>query len=95
MLGDVLPKDGQGRIIDGAEGMFVEPGGKLISATNPERKPGETITLDPDFNQLREGESTVKLVEEDGSLYAVGCAHSAGYREYKRDGSYKTMYSAW
>ncbi|WP_415713396.1 chemotaxis protein CheW [Maridesulfovibrio sp.] len=89
MLGDVLPQDGQGRIIEGAEGMFVEPGGKLISATNPERKPGENITIDPDFTQLKNGESAVKLVEEDGSLYAVGCAHSAGYREYKRDGSYK------
>ena len=89
MLRDVLPQDGQGRIIEGAEGMFVEPGGKLISATNPELKPGETINLAPDFTQLNEGESTVKLVEEDGSLYAVGCAHSAGYREYKRDNSYK------
>ncbi|WP_320176216.1 chemotaxis protein CheW [Maridesulfovibrio sp.] len=89
MLGDVLPKDGQGRIIEGAEGMFVEPGGKLISATNPARKPGEIINLDPDFTKLNEGESAVKLTEEDGSLYAVGCAHSAGYREYKRDGSYK------
>ncbi|NDV28712.1 chemotaxis protein CheW [Desulfovibrio sp. JC010] len=89
MLGDVLPQDGQGRIIEGAEGMFVEPGGKLISSTNPERDTGEIITLDPDFTQLSEGESAVKLIEEDGSLYAVGCAHSAGYREYKRDGSYK------
>ncbi|TIH13537.1 chemotaxis protein CheW [Marinifilum sp. JC120] len=89
MLSDVLPQDGQGRIINGAEGMFVEPSGKLISSTNPKRKTGETINLDLDFTQLDEGESTVKLVEENGSLYAIGCAHSAGYREYKRDGSYK------
>ncbi|NDV24576.1 chemotaxis protein CheW [Desulfovibrio sp. JC022] len=89
MLTDVLPQDGQGRIIEGAEGMFVEPNGKLIASTNPDRNPGETINLDHDFTQLTEGESSVKLIEEDGSLYAIGCAHSSGYREYKRDGDYK------
>lgn len=88
MLNDVLPRDGQGEILDGAEGMFIEPGGKLISSTNPDHKPGTTINLAPEFKHLKEGESTVKLIEEDGKLYAVGCSHSAGYREYKRNGTY-------
>lgn len=89
MLTDVLPQDEQGRIIEGAEGLFVEPDGKLISATNPKRTPGEIINLDPDFTQLNGGKSCVKLIEENGALYAAGCAHSAGYREYKREDSYK------
>ncbi|WP_419780362.1 cache domain-containing protein [Maridesulfovibrio sp.] len=89
MLSDVLPRDAQGEILEGAEGMFLEPQGKLISSTNPEHKAGDVIKLDPDFKNLNEGESTVKLLEDEGVLYAVGCAHSAGYREYKRDGSYK------
>ncbi len=88
MLSDVLPRDGQGEILEGTEGMFVEPGGKLISSTNPERITGEMISLEPEFKQLGEGKSIVKLIEENGSLYAVGCAHSAGYREYKTDGTY-------
>ncbi|WP_415718388.1 cache domain-containing protein [Maridesulfovibrio sp.] len=89
MLHDVLPRDAQGEVLDGAEGMFVEPQGKIISSTNPDHKAGEIIKLDPDFKNLKEGESTVKLIEDEGVLYASGCAHSAGYREYKRDGSYK------
>ncbi|WP_319761229.1 chemotaxis protein CheW [Maridesulfovibrio sp.] len=89
MLNDVLPRDGQGEIAEGAEGMFVDPEGKIISSTAPDRTPGENIKLDAEFKQLKEGESTVKLLEEEGFLYAVSCAHSAGYREYKKDGSYK------
>ncbi|WP_432735677.1 cache domain-containing protein [Maridesulfovibrio sp. FT414] len=88
MLNDVLPRDSNGQIMEGAEGMFVEPGGKIISTTSPDRRVGESIQLDSDFRNLKEGESTVKLVEEDGNLFAVGCAHSEGYREYKRDKHY-------
>jgi len=88
MLQDALPRDGQGAILEGAEGMFVEPGGKLIASTNPEHRPGETVDLADIFCQLACGQFTSHLVSEGDKLYAVGCAHASGYREYKRDGIY-------
>ena len=68
--------------------MFVEPGGKLIASTNPEHRPGETVDLADIFCQLACGQFTSHLVSEGDKLYAVGCAHASGYREYKRDGIY-------
>ncbi|BCS53507.1 cache domain-containing protein [Geobacter sp. SVR] len=88
MLNDALPRDGMGHILDGSEGMFVEPNGKVIASTNPDIKPGDKVDLASIFCQLDSGQSTSHLVSESDKLYAVGCAHSAGYREYKRDGAY-------
>ncbi len=88
MLHDALPRDGAGRILEGSEGLFVEPNGKVIASTNPEHAPGDTVDLAGIFCQLACGESTSHLVADDDKLYAVGCAHSLGYREYKRDGGY-------
>ena len=88
MLHDALPRDGAGRILDGSEGLFVEAGGKVIAATNPDYAPGDTVDLDGIFCQLACGQSTSHLVSDGDKLYAVGCSHSAGYREYKRDGGY-------
>lgn len=88
MLKDTLPRDGNGEILKDSEGMFVELDGKIISSTNPNRKPGETINLPNEFKQLSSGQFISKLIEEDGKMFAVGCAHSDGYREYKRDGGY-------
>jgi hypothetical protein len=88
MLSDALPRDGAGHIVDGSEGLFVEPGGKIIASTNPEHAPGDMLDLAEIFRQLTSGESTSHLAADGDKLYAVGCAHSAGYREYKRDGGY-------
>jgi len=88
MLHDCLPRDGQGDILDGSEGMFVEPGGRVIASTNPDIAPGDMVDVSQVFCQLACGQFTSHLVSEANRLYAVGCAHSAGYREYKRDGVY-------
>lgn len=88
MLRDALPRDGSGAILDGSQGLFVEPGGKIIAATNPDIVPGDSLELTGTFCQLSCGQSTSRLVADGDKLYAVGCAHSAGYREYKRDGGY-------
>jgi len=88
MLRDCLPRDGQGDILDGSEGMFVTPGGRVIASTNPDIAPGDVVDVSQLFCQLTCGQFTSHLVAEGDRLYAVGCAHSAGYREYKRDGVY-------
>ena len=88
MLRDALPRDGAGDILDGSEGMFVEAGGRIVASTNPEHEPGDTVDLAGVFCQLACGQSTSHLVSDGDRLYAVGCSHSAGYREYKRDGGY-------
>ena len=88
MLNDALPRDGSGNILEGSEGLFVEAGGRIVASTNPEHAPGDTIDLAGVFCQLACGQSTSHLVAEGDRLYAVGCSHSAGYREYKRDDGY-------
>ncbi len=88
MLRDALPRDENGGIVEGSEGMFVTLDGKVVSSTNPNIKAGAVIDLPSDFSSLTSGESVSKLVAENNKLFAVGCSHSAGYREYKRDGAY-------
>jgi len=88
MLNDALPRDGSGEILKGSEGLFVEPGGRIVASTNPDHAPGDTIDLAGVFCQLACGQSTSHLAADGDRLYAVGCSHSAGYREYKRDGAY-------
>lgn len=87
MLNDVLPRDSHGNIVN-SEGFFVEPDGKVISSTSTRYKAGDKMKIDKEFLELGNGESCVKLIETDEGLYAVGCAKSAGYREYKTDGVY-------
>jgi hypothetical protein len=88
MLHDCLPRDGSGGILEGSEGLFVETGGRIVASTNPEHAPGESIDLAGGFCDLACGQLTSHLVSEGDKLYAVGCAHAAGYREYKRGDGY-------
>lgn len=89
MLRDCLPRDGQGEILEGSEGLFVEPGGRVVAATNPEIAPGDMLDLSRMFRHSGDGQFDAHLTAEDDRLYAVGCARSDGYREYKRDGVYE------
>ncbi|WP_031483127.1 cache domain-containing protein [Maridesulfovibrio frigidus] len=88
MLNDALPHDGNGDVLEGSEGMFVGTDGKIVASTNPNHKPGDRIDIPTEFKQLSCGEFTSELVEEEDKLFAIGCAHSAGYREYKRGDGY-------
>jgi len=88
MLGDALPRDSQGAVLEDSEGLFVDATGQVVASTNPAIVPGDRVDLAGIFCQLACGQTTSHLVAEEGRLYAVGCAHSAGYREYKRDGNY-------
>ena len=38
---------------------------------------------------MKSGESKSLLIEEEDGLYATGCVHSSGYREFNiQDGTY-------
>ena len=88
MLGDTLPRDGNGNVVAGAAGFFAEAGGTLVAASEDHLHPGEACPLQPQWLALGQGECHSQLESVDGVLYAVGCARSRGYREYKRDGRY-------
>jgi len=88
MLGDTLPKNGEGEVITGAASFFAEAGGTVVAASEAHMHPGESCQLQPQWLALGQGECTSQLESVDGVLYAVGCARSRGYREYKRDGRY-------
>jgi hypothetical protein len=59
-----------------------------VASTNPEHAPGEVVDLAGVFCDLACGQLASHLVAEDDRLYAVGCAHACGYREYKRGDGY-------
>ena len=88
MLGDTLPKDSEGTVVEGAASYFAEAGGTLVAASEAQMIPGEACPLQPQWLALGQGECHSQLESVDGVLYAVGCARSRGYREYKRDGRY-------
>lgn len=88
MLGDTLPKNGDGEVIAGAASFFAEAGGTLVAASEVHMHPGESCELRPQWLALGQGECASQLESVDGVLYAVGCARSRGYREFKRDGRY-------
>ena len=88
MLGDTLPKTGEGTVVEGAASYFADAGGTLVAASEAQMIPGEACPLQPQWLALGQGECHSQLESVGGVLYAVGCARSRGYREYKRDGRY-------
>ncbi|CAI3234376.1 cache domain-containing protein [uncultured Desulfovibrio sp.] len=89
MLQETLPKDAQGVVRKGAAGLFVDAGGTVIASSLPDLPPGATYRLHKEWLTLDEGESRSYLESQAGVLYAMGCARSRGYREYKRDNRYR------
>ena len=78
----------EGKVVEGAAGFFAEAGGTLVAASEAHLIPGESSVLQPQWLAMGQGECHSQLESVDGVLYAVGCARSRGYREYKRDGRY-------
>lgn len=95
MLEDALPRQEDGRIIDGAFAVFAERDGRIVASTDPRRPAGTQLSLDRAFLAIGRGERHLDIVELDGRYYAVGAHMSAGYREYKGEGdSYRNDIAA-
>jgi hypothetical protein len=89
MLADALPTDGEGRVLEGAFGLFAGRDGEVIASTDEQLAPGARIELDERLFALENGGRTSTLLRYRGRNYAVGAAMSQGYREYKTSGDYE------
>jgi hypothetical protein len=89
MLADTLPHDEHGSIAAGCFGVFAEPTGKIIAAT--EGAPcsiGEKLEVNEQLLKLGKGQSHAEIYSFQGTRYVLGVATSPGYREYKTTGDY-------
>jgi len=88
MLGDTLPKDSNGNVVAGRRAFLPKWGEPWWPLARPTCAQAKRAPLQPQWLALGQGECHSQLESVDGVLYAVGCARSRGYREYKRDGRY-------
>jgi chemotaxis signal transduction protein len=90
MLVDALPRDGAGIVKRGAFGLLVDPEGRIISCSDEQLRPGDTLAIAPAFLQLDPGKSHYGFTAVGKNYYAVGACASSGYREYKgRNDAYR------
>ncbi len=94
MLHDALPRDDLGQVMAGSAGFFIDRQRRIISSTDPERTPGQTLNISERFVKLGLGESLSDIITLNGRQAAVGCRMSSGYREYKTDGAYENDVAA-
>ena len=83
MLSDALPRDSAGNSKNGAFGVFVEPGGRVIACSDERFRSGERLPIEASLLQLDGGCGRSGIVALGDAYYAVGANASAGYREYK------------
>lgn len=88
MLLDSLPRGEKGDVLEGCFGVFTDRKGRVISCTSPRFTVGEAFSVDDAILRLPNGKGTSKIIEFDGSYYAVGARVGAGYREYKVNDGY-------
>jgi chemotaxis signal transduction protein len=80
MLTDALPRSSDGSISQGCIGLFVDPTGRVISATQY-FQPGEQADLPGELlGAYKQGRSMI--VEYRGAYYAACACATSGYREY-------------
>jgi chemotaxis signal transduction protein len=90
MLRDALPRDSAGNSKNGAFGVFVEPGGRVIACSDERFRPGDRLPVEASLLQLDGGCGRSGIVALGDAYYAVGINASAGYREYKdANGAYQ------
>lgn len=95
MLVDVLPKDITGKIESHCLAVFTDEHRKIIATSDDVFPVGSKFEIDEDFYELKPGESTSRAIESYGHYYAIGCARSKGYREFKgpRDPYQQSVYA--
>ena len=83
MLKDALPRDDANEIREGAFGLFIESGGRVIACSDDHFRSGDRLSIDDKFLSIDPGVGISDVTVIDGVLYAVGAKASTGYREYK------------
>jgi chemotaxis signal transduction protein len=88
MLADTLPKDKDGKTVEGYFALFCDREKTIISSTNQELRIGEALNIGESFFNLKSGESYANIIEYKGKYFSVGASLSKGYREYKINDNY-------
>lgn len=69
--------------------LFADRNKKIISSTNPELKPLDSLELEESFFRIEQGKSASELIEFMDKKYVLGYKASSGYREYKVEDNYQ------
>lgn len=83
MLDETLPKNTDGEKIPGIFTLFTDKNKQIISSTNDRFEVDSYLNIDDSFFNLKNSQNISKIIEFEGSYYAVGVKCSSGYREYK------------
>jgi len=83
MLDETLPKNADGEKIPGIFTLFTDKNKQIISSTNDRFEVDSYLNIDDSFFNLKNSQNISKIIEFEGSYYAVGVKCSSGYREYK------------
>jgi chemotaxis signal transduction protein len=85
ILEDVLPMNAQGEMNPYNFAVLTDKQKNIISSTHPDYQVGDSFAIDDVFYQLEKGQSFSQVMIYHDRYYAVGCAKSLGYREYKSE----------
>lgn len=83
MLNETLPKDSNGNKIEGIFTLFTDKNKQIISSSNDDFEVDSFLNIDDSFFTLKNSQNISKIIEFNGSYYAVGVKCSNGYREFK------------
>jgi chemotaxis signal transduction protein len=94
MLYDALPREASGEPVAGSFAVFLDAEGRIIAASDPVYRAGQSLAIPPDLLKPPPGGCS-RLIVVNGQAMAVGARLSTGYREYKGgDDSYRNEVTA-
>lgn len=95
ILNDIVPRDENGKVVNGCFTLFVDGNLKIISSSSKAFEVGSEFKIHPALCKLNPGDSAFDIAVYQGDYYAIGARASSGYREYKgaRD-DYKNQMTA-
>ena len=83
ILKTCLPKDKNGKRINGCVAFYTNRDAEVIETTDANLVPLSVVPeLPVDHRELKPGQSASGVIQLCGSTYIIGSSHSKGYREY-------------
>ncbi len=83
ILQDVMHQKSAANHQQNAFAVFVDDARKVISSSSAQFKVGDLFEIAPNFLTLEKGQFFSKIAAFGEHYYAMGCAKSSGYREFK------------
>ncbi len=95
ILKDIVPRDDNGKLIEGSFTLFVDGNLNVVSSSSKEFAVGSEFKIHPALCKMDPGNSAFDIAVYQGNYYAIGARASSGYREYKGVGDdYKNQMTA-